>query len=315
VQRPGRLQGAGLQDGLTRPAAPLATPSRSPRLGLPDLGCGVGLRVPHYTHLFSQRPRVDFFEIVSENFLVEGGPPRDNLERARELAPIVQHGVALGIGSTTPLDFDYLARLKALARRTGTPWLTDHLSWTRAAGVELHDLLPLPCTEEAVRHVAERARIVQDFLELRVGLENPSSYVTFRASTMPEWEFLAAIAEEADCGILLDVNNVHVSAKNQGFDPHRYLDGLPHHRVVQLHLAGHTDKGTHLLDTHSAEVAEPVWALYRYALARVGRVSTLVEWDDALPAFDVVWDEAKKAAAVADEVFGGAGPRSEPPTP
>jgi uncharacterized protein (UPF0276 family) len=271
--------------------------------------------VPHYAHLFSKRPRVDFFEIVSENFMVEGGPPLDNLERALGLAPVVQHGVSLGIGSTTPLNFDYLARLKALARRTGTPWLTDHLAWTRVTGAELHDLLPMPCTEEAVRHVADRVRIVQDFLELRVGLENASSYLAFRANTMTEWEFLASVAEEGDCGILLDVNNTYVSAQNQGFDPVCFVDGVPRHRVLQLHLAGHTDKGTHLLDTHSDVVAAPVWALYRHALMRFGRVSTLVEWDDDIPAFDVVWGEAVKAATIRDEVLGHSDSDSGAPSP
>jgi uncharacterized protein (UPF0276 family) len=279
------------------------TISHPPRLGLPDLGCGVGFRVPHYAHVFETRPAVDFLEVISENFMLEGGLPLANLDRALTTYPIVQHGVSLGIGSVTPLDWDYLQRLKALTRRTRTPWLTDHLCWTRADGVDLHDLLPLPYTDEAVHHVAERVRIVQDFLEIRVGLENTSSYMTYGASTLSEWEFLSAIAEEADCGLLLDVNNVYVSASNHGFDATEFLDGLPAHRVLQFHLAGHTSKGTYLLDTHSDYVSEPVWNLYRHALARTGPVSTLVEWDDAIPTFDVVWSEAKKAAAIRDELF------------
>ncbi len=287
--------------------------AREPRLGLPDLGCGVGLRVPHYPHVLEEFPAVDFFEIISENFMVAGGRPRANLERARERYPLVQHGVSLGIGSPTPLDWDYLRRLKELTKTTGTPWVTDHLCWTRVAGaapspgstphvVELHDLLPLPYTDEAVRWVAERVRAVQDYLELRVGLENTSSYMTYRASTMSEWEFVTAIAEEADCGLLLDVNNVYVSAYNHGFDPKAFLDGLPHHRVVQYHLAGHSNKGAYILDTHSDFVIDAVWDLYRHACRLTGSVSTLVEWDDDIPAFEVVWGEAKKAAAIRAEV-------------
>jgi hypothetical protein len=272
------------------------------RLGLPDLGCGVGLRIPHYPHVFDARPAVDFFEIISENFMVEGGRPLENLDRALERYPIVQHGVSLGIGAVTPLDWDYLAKLKALTRRTQTPWVTDHLCWTRADGVDLHDLLPLPYTEEAVHHVAARLRVVQDYLELRVGLENTSSYLAYDASTMSEQAFLSAIVEEADCGILLDVNNVYVSAFNHGFDARQFLDELPHQRVIQFHLAGHTHKGKYILDTHSDHVIDEVWALYRHACGHTGKVSTLVEWDEDIPSFEVLWDEAKKAAAIRDEV-------------
>ncbi|MBM4358794.1 MAG: DUF692 domain-containing protein [Deltaproteobacteria bacterium] len=284
---------------------------RPPRLGLPDLGCGVGFRVPHYAHVFEASPAVDFLEVISENFLVEGGLPLANLERAMARYPLVQHGVSLGIGATTPLDWEYLRRLKALTRKTRSPWLTDHLCWTRADGVDLHDLLPLPYTEEAVRYVAERVRIVQDFLELRVGLENTSSYLTYRASTLTEWDFLTAIAEEADCGLLLDVNNVYVSAYNHDFDATTFIDALPADRVLQFHLAGHTHKGAYILDTHSDFVIEPVWDLYRHALRRTGPVSTLVEWDDDIPEFDVVWGEAKKAQAIRDALFGGAATEEE----
>jgi len=275
------------------------------RLGLPDLGCGVGLRIPHYPHIFEQRPEVDFFEIISENFMVDGGRPRRNLDRALERYRLVQHGVSLGIGATTPLDFAYLDRLKALARHTKTPWVTDHLCWTRASGHDLHDLLPMPYTEEAVNHVAERVRIVQDHLELPLGLENTSSYLTYEASTMTEQAFLTAIAEEADCGLLLDVNNVYVSARNHGFDAKTFIDALPHERVIQFHLAGHTDKGKYILDTHSDFVRDEVWALYRHAVGKTGPVSTLVEWDADIPDFEVVHGEAKKAAAIRDEVERG----------
>ncbi len=276
------------------------------RLGLPDLGCGIGLRIPHYPHILEHFPAIDFFEIISENFMVAGGRPLRNLDRALSRYPIVQHGVSLGIGAVTPLDFDYLAKLKALTRRTGTPWVTDHLCWTRAGGHDLHDLLPLPYTDEAVKHVAERARIVQDYLELRLGLENTSSYLSYNASTMSEWEFLAAIAEEADCGLLLDVNNVYVSAFNHGFDAKAFIDGVPHRRILQYHLAGHTHKGRYILDTHSDHVIDEVWALYRHATALTGPVTTLVEWDEDIPAFEVVHAEAKKAAAIRDEVMRAA---------
>jgi uncharacterized protein (UPF0276 family) len=274
----------------------------SPRLGLPDLGCGIGLRIPHYRHIFEHFPAVDFFEIISENFMVDGGMAPANLARALSRYPIVQHGVSLGIGACAPLDWDYLRRLKALTARTRTPWLTDHLCWTRTAGADIHDLLPLPYTEEAVRHVAERTRIVQDYLELRVGLENTSSYMTYRASAMSEWDFIGAIVEEADCGILLDVNNVYVSSYNHGFDPVAFLDGIPAHRVIQMHLAGHCNKGAFILDTHSDFVIDRVWELYRHACRRVGSVSTLIEWDDDIPDFDTVWGEAKKAALIRCEV-------------
>ncbi|MGK3982967.1 DUF692 domain-containing protein [Sorangium sp. So ce136] len=272
------------------------------RLGLPDLGVGVGLRIPHYRHVFEHRPRVDWFEIISENFMVDGGMPIANLERALASYRLVQHGVSLSIGSTDPLDFDYLRRLKALLGKVRSPWVSDHLCWTGAHGVNLHDLLPLPYTEEAVRHVAARARAVQDFLEVRLALENVSSYLTYTASRMSEWEFLSAVAEEADCGILLDVNNVYVSSYNHGFDPGAYVDGVPHHRIVQFHLAGHTNHGRYILDTHSDHVADAVWALYRRALEHTGDVSTLIEWDDDIPAFEVLAAEAEKARAIREEV-------------
>jgi uncharacterized protein len=280
------------------------TSTREKRLGLPDLGCGVGLRIPHYPHVFDTSPDVDFFEIISENFMVAGGRPLANLDRALERYAIVQHGVSLGIGSSTPLDFDYLRRLKELTRRTRTPWLTDHLCWSRARGLDLHDLLPLPYTDEAVRHVAERVRVVQDFLELPFGLENASTYLSYRSSTMTEWEFVSAIVEEADCGLLLDVNNVFVSAHNHGFDARTYLDNLPHERVVQYHLAGHTDKGRYILDTHSDFVRVEVWDLYRHALALTGPVSTIVEWDEDIPDFPTLHAETMKAAAIRKSVLG-----------
>jgi uncharacterized protein len=272
------------------------------RLGLPDLGVGVGLRLPHYQHILEHLPAVDWFEIISENFMVAGGLPIANLERFLSHYRLVQHGVSLSIGSTDPLDFDYLGRLKALLRKVKSPWVSDHLCWTGAHGVNLHDLLPMPYTDEAVKHVAARARTVQDFLEVRLALENVSSYLTYASSTMTEWEFLSAIAEEADCGVLLDVNNIYVSSYNHGFDADAYIDGVPHHRVVQIHLAGHTNRGKYIIDTHSDHVIDAVWALYRRALGRTGDVSTLVEWDDDIPAFETLLAEAEKARAIREEV-------------
>jgi uncharacterized protein (UPF0276 family) len=275
------------------------------RLGLPDLGVGVGLRIPHYAEIFDQPgAKPAWFEIISENFMVEGGAPLHNLGRALDRFRLVQHGVSLSIGSTDPLDRGYLEKLRALLRRTGSPWVSDHLCWTGARGVNLHDLLPLPYTEATVRYVAERARAVQDMLGVRLALENTSSYMTYASSEMTEWEFVTAVAEEADCGILLDVNNIYVSAYNHGFDADAFVDGVPHRRVVQIHLAGHTNKGAYILDTHSDHVIDPVWDLYRRALRRCGPVSTLIEWDDDIPAFSVLMAEADKARAIRDEVCG-----------
>jgi uncharacterized protein len=275
--------------------------SPAPRMGAPDLGIGVGLRIPHYGAIFEQWPAMDWFEIISENFMVAGGLPRRNLDRALSRYPLVQHGVSLSIGSVDPLDREYLTQLKALTRHTRTPWVSDHLCWTGAGGTNLHDLLPLPYTEEAVRHVAERVRVVQDFLELPFVIENVSSYLTYTHSRMTEWEFVTAVVEEADCGLLFDVNNVYVSAFNHGFDPMEYVRGVPHRRVVQYHLAGHTNFGKYIIDTHSGHVIDEVWALYRAACELTGPVSTLIEWDDDIPPFEVLAAEAEKARALRDE--------------
>lgn len=269
--------------------------ARVPRLGLPDLGIGVGLRIPHYETVFASWPTVDWFEIISENFLIDGGRPLENLGRAMSHYRVVQHGVSLSIGSTQPLDFDYLRKVKALIARTGSPWVSDHLCWTGTPHANLHDLLPLPYTEEALEHVATRAKTVQDYLETRLCLENVSSYLTYRDSTMTEWEFYAELAERADIGLLFDVNNVYVSSQNHGFDPNLYVDAVPAHRVVQIHLAGHTRLPKYIIDTHSGPVIDPVWELYRRTIARTGSVSTLIEWDDDLPAFDVLLEEAQRA--------------------
>lgn len=266
------------------------------RFDLPNLGLGVGLRSVHFQHLLEHRPAVDWFEAISENFLDSYGRPRYVLEQIAERYPVVLHGVSLSIGSTDPLNFDYLAKLKRLAGEVRARWISDHLCWTGVLGRNTHDLLPLPFNEESLKHVVERVRMVQDFLERPLVLENPSSYVTFTASTMPEWEFLSRIADEADCGILLDVNNVFVSSVNHEFDPREYLRSIPHERIVQCHLAGHADCGTHRIDTHDRAVLEPVWQLYRLAHELTGGVSTLLEWDANIPPFEVLHAEVLKAA-------------------
>jgi uncharacterized protein (UPF0276 family) len=273
-------------------------------IAVPFLGHGVGLRPAHYPSLGDGAARADWFEVVSENFMIPGGRPLAALEQARRLAPVVLHGVSLSIGSTDPLDEDYLAALAALIARVEPAWVSDHLCWGSAGGRHAHDLLPLPCTEEALDHVVRRVAAVQERLGRQILLENVSSYLTFADSALAEWEFLGAVAERADCGLLLDVNNVHVSATNHGFSAAAYLAGLPDGRVGQIHLAGHTDMGAYLLDTHEGPVADPVWDLYRQAVRRFGRVSTLVEWDEAIPPLEVVCAEAERARAVEAEVLG-----------
>jgi len=270
----------------------------------PTLGHGVGLRPRHFGRWLSERPRVDWIEATSENYLGFGGRPYAVLEKVRADLPVVLHGVSLSIGATEPLDDRYLASLQRLVERIEPRLVTDHLCWGRHGGRYVHDLWPLPYTEEALAHVVERVIRVQELLGRQLALENVSSYVAYRDSAMAEWEFLAAVAARADCGILLDVNNVHVSAHNHGFDPHAYLAHLPADRVVQIHLAGHEDKGTYLLDSHDAAVPEPVWNLYREAVARFGRVPTLVEWDDRIPELEVLVGESREAAAIETEVLG-----------
>jgi len=265
------------------------------RLGHLNLGLGVGLRTVHFSHILENRPEVDWFEIISENFMDSGGRPRYVLEQIAERYAIVMHGVSLSIGSTDPLDFEYLGKLRRLADHVGARWITDHLCWTGVAGLNTHDLLPMPFNEQSLRHVIDRIRTVQDFLERPLMLENPSSYLTFADSTLSEWEFITRMAEEADCGLLLDVNNVYVSSVNHDFDPVEYIKSVPHERVVQFHIAGHTNMGTHLIDTHDDYVIDPVWKLYRLAHELTGGVSTLLEWDAKIPAFPIVHAEVLKA--------------------
>jgi uncharacterized protein (UPF0276 family) len=264
--------------------------------GFPFLGHGIGLRPPHYAEVVATRPPVDWFEVISENFMVEGGNPRRVLRAVRERYPVVLHGVSLSLGSVDPLDQRYLDRLAALAAEVEPAWVSDHLCWSSFGGHTGHDLWPLPFTEEALDHVARRVSQVQERLGRRILVENVSSYLQFTASTMTEWEFLAALCRRADCGLLLDVNNVYVSAHNHGFSAEEFLRGIPPERVGQMHLAGHSDAGTHLLDTHDHPVCDPVWELYRRAVARFGPVATLIERDDHIPPLAELVAESQRAA-------------------
>ncbi|MBI1909394.1 MAG: DUF692 domain-containing protein [Deltaproteobacteria bacterium] len=262
---------------------------------LPFLGFGVGLRTKHYGYILKNEPPIDWFEVISENYMVPGGRPLFVLDQIKERYPVVMHGVSLSIGSTDPLNKVYLKNLKSLAERVQPQWISDHLCWTGTGGHNAHDLLPLPYNEEALDHVVRRVKMVQDFLERPLLLENVSSYLQFTHSTMTEWEFLSSVAREADCFILLDINNIYVSAVNHSFDPQEYLHAVPVDRVKQYHLAGHSDKGTHLLDTHDHPIKPEVWGLYKQAIRRFGPVSTLVEWDDHIPPFPKLFEVAKKA--------------------
>jgi uncharacterized protein (UPF0276 family) len=263
------------------------------------LGFGLGLRVDHYEAILADHPKVDWFEALTENYLVPGGKPLDYLMRIRERYPMVLHGVSLSIGSTQPLDRTYLAQVKALAARLEPEWLSDHLCWTGIAGRNLHDLLPLPYTEEALANVVERVRTVQDILGRRILLENVSSYVTYRDSQVTEWQFLREIAERADCLILLDVNNIYVSSVNHEFDPLDYLSAIPVDRVQQIHLAGHENHGDYLIDTHDHPVPDPVWELYSAAVRRFGNVSTMIERDANIPPLEELCCELDAARQLA----------------
>ncbi|HEU4733538.1 MAG TPA: DUF692 domain-containing protein [Kofleriaceae bacterium] len=265
----------------------------------PRLGFGLGLRPPHYEDVLGGEPHVDWWEVISENFLVAGGNPRRVLRLVRERWPVVLHGVSLSIGSVDPVDEAYLARLAALVAEVDPPIVSDHLCWSALGGHSAHDLWPLPYTEEALALVAAKVGRVQDRLGRRILLENPSSYVTFAASQLSEAEFLAEVARRADCGILLDVNNVYVSSTNHGWDPGAYLAAIPPDRVGQIHLAGHSDHGTHLLDTHDHPVCEAVWQLYGAAVARFGQVATMIERDDHIPPLAELIAELDRARQIA----------------
>ncbi len=263
--------------------------------GFTDYGVGVGLRIPHYNHIFSRKPVVDWFEIISENFMVDGGRPLAVLDQILERYRVVQHGVSMYFGSADKLNRQHLRRLKTLVRRTGTPWLSDHLCWGSADGRYSHDLLPMPYTFEAAKVTARKIREARDFLEVPVIVENVSSYAEFHVSEMTEWEFLNEVVERADCGILLDVNNIYVSSRNHSFNPGHYLDAVPPERVAQLHIAGHSTFEKYILDTHDHPVIDPVWALYERAIERCGNIATLLEWDQNIPTFEELHTEALKA--------------------
>ncbi|MDM3871593.1 DUF692 domain-containing protein [Porticoccus sp. W117] len=265
------------------------------------LGFGLGLRTNHFQHVLDHQPDIDWFEVISENFMIGGGKPKYYLHQVRERYPMVMHGVSLSLGSTDPLDMDYLRRLKTLAAEVQPRWLSDHLCWTSQGGVNSHDLLPMPYTEEAIEHMAARIRQVQDFLGQQILVENVSSYLSYRDSVMEEWEFLQAVADRADCLILLDINNIYVSARNHGFDPDLYLQGIDPKRVQQFHLAGHSDYGDYVIDTHDHDVPDAVWHLYGKALQRFGAVSTMIERDDNIPSFEELYAELQQAKTIAQQ--------------
>ena len=261
-------------------------------------GFGLGLRTEHYRDFIDHRPAVDWVEVLSENYMVPGGKPLRMLDAIRRDYPMVMHGVSLSIGSTDALDLNYLRDLKALAQRVEPAWVSDHLCWTGVGHHNLHDLLPMPYTEAALGHLVARVSQVQELLGRRLLLENVSSYVSFEADEMSEWAFIAQLAKRADCELLLDVNNVYVSSRNHGFDAHEFIDAMPRERVRQIHLAGHEDHGGHLIDTHDQPVCESVWALYAYAVKRLGAVPTMIERDDHIPPLAELLAELDQARAV-----------------
>ncbi len=263
------------------------------------LGFGLGLRPQHYPYILQHRPHVDWFEAITEDYLVAGGKPLYYLNQIRAHYQLVMHGVSLSIGSCDPLNKDYLKKVKALADKIQPAWISDHLCWTGVHGLNMHDLLPLPYTEEALKHVVERVKQVQDFLGRQILLENVSSYIEYRDSQVKEWEFLTAIAEQADCFILLDINNIYVSSVNHHFDPLDYLAAIPVHRVRQFHLAGHKNCGDYIIDTHDAAIIDAVWSLYGAAVRRFGKISTMIERDDNIPEFPVLFAELQVAKELA----------------
>lgn len=269
-----------------------------------DHGFGLGLRTDHFLDVLEHKPKVDWFEVVSENFMVDGGKPKHFLHKIRRDYDLFMHGVSLSIGSVDPLDKDYLRKLKDLADEVEPVWISDHLCWTGMNQVNSHDLLPLPYSEEAIEHVAERVREVQDYLGRQILLENVSSYISYKESACPEWEFLSAVAQRADCHILLDINNIYVSARNHGFDPMEYINAIDPKRVQQFHLAGHTDYGDYVIDTHDHDIADPVWDLYAKSLERFGATSTMIERDDNIPPLAALVAELDIARGIAKNVLG-----------
>lgn len=272
------------------------------------LGFGLGLRTQHFDAVLNTEPDIDWFEVLSENYMVAGGKPRYYLKEIGERYPLVMHGVSLSIGSTDPLNMDYLKALKQLANDVQPQWISDHICWTSIHGVNSHDLLPLPYTEETVKHVAQRIKTVQDFLGRRILMENVSSYLSYQDSSMDEWEFVNAVAEAADCLILLDINNIYVSARNHNFNPLDYLNKINPKRVQQFHLAGHSDYGDYVIDTHDHDVPSSVWDLYHAALKHFGGISTMIERDANIPEFSALEAELTIARNIARDTLGEAHP-------
>jgi len=269
------------------------------------LGFGLGLRTDHFEEVLQSNPKVDWFEVISENFMVAGGKPRYYLQQVRERYPIVMHGVSMSLGSTDPLDMDYLRRLKSLADEVQPAWISDHLCWSQLGGLNSHDLLPMPYTEEALKHIVANIKQAQDFLGRQMLIENVSSYISYRESAMTEWEFYSAVVEEADCLMLLDINNIYVSARNHHFDAEQYLEAINPQRVRQMHLAGHSDYGDYIIDTHDHPVVDSVWQLYAKAIQRFGPVSTMIERDDDIPVLAELIEELNQARRISAEALAG----------
>ncbi len=272
----------------------------------PALGFGLGLRTSHFEDILNQAPDVDWFEILSENYMVAGGKPKYYLHAIAERYPVVMHGVSMTIGSTDPLDMDYLTSLKILANQINPKWISDHICWSSVHGLNSHDLLPLPYTEETIEHVANRIAQAQDFLGRRILIENVSSYLSYKESQMTEWQFLQEVADRADCLLLFDINNIYVSGRNHDFNPLDYIDYIDPKRVQQFHLAGHSDFGDYVIDTHDHDVPQSVWELYAYALNRFGMVSTMIERDDNIPSLNELVSELDQARQIASQTFAEA---------
>ena len=263
------------------------------------LGFGLGLRPNHYEEILSTNPPVDWFEVITENYLVPGGKPHYYLNQICERYPVVMHGVSMSIGSTDPIELDYLRQVKQLSERIKPKWISDHLCWTGVSGKNMHDLLPLPYTEESIQHIVGRIQRIQDFLGQQILIENVSSYITYQQSQMTEWEFISEISNQADCHILLDLNNIYVSSVNHGFDPSIYLTNVPKNRVCQFHLAGHSNMGNYIIDTHDQDIINPVWNLYAEAIKHFGFVSTMIERDDNIPPLESLITELNHARRIA----------------
>jgi len=270
-------------------------------MNYPYLGTGLGLRTEHYDYVLQNKPNIDWFEIVSENFMVAGGKPRYYLDAISEEYPIVMHGVSLSIGSSDPLNWEYLRALKSLKSQVQPAWISDHLCWTGVNSVNAHDLLPMPYTEEAIKHIVERIDIVQNFLGQQILIENVSSYLTYNSSAMSEWDFYSQVVEQANCLMLLDINNIYVSSRNHGFDAKEYIKSINSNRVQQIHLAGHSDYGDYVIDTHDRDICDQVWDLFSFAIKQFGNVSSMIERDDNVPEFELLELEYKRMKKIIDE--------------